>query len=127
MAYNPALYYPQNYQPVVQQYAYPQAVQAQPPAARAIEVIPVDTEDQVNSWQVQAGTTVEFMARNDAFVAFKTVGINGEPSIEFYDRRPPAPPAPVFDPGAYVTKAELEKRLEAVLAATGAKAEEAEE
>lgn len=82
--------------------------------ARAVEVIPVDNEDQVNSWQVQAGTTVEFMARNDSFVAFKSVGINGEPSIEFYDRRPPAPPAPVFSPADYVRKDELMALLESV-------------
>lgn len=93
-----------------QQYQYP----AIPQQTRAIEVIPVDNEDQVDTWQVQAGTTVEFMARNDSFVAFKSVGINGEPSIEFYDRRPPAPPAPVFSPADYVRKDELMALLESV-------------
>lgn len=97
-----------------QQYPAYQAMPQQP-QTRAIEVIPVDTEDQVNSWQVQAGTTVEFMARNDSFVAFKTVGINGEASIEFYDRRPPAPPAPVFSPADYVRKDEVAAMIAAAL------------
>ena len=30
---------------------------------------------------------------------------------EFFDKRPPSPPAPVFDPAAYVTREELEKRI----------------
>lgn len=100
--------------------AYPfypyQQYPAMPPQqqTRAIEVIPVDNEDQVNTWQVQAGTTVEFMARNDSFVAFKSVGINGESTVDFYDRRPPAPPAPVFSPADYVRKDELMALLESV-------------
>lgn len=120
MAYNPALYYPQTYQPVVQQYAaYPQAVQAQPPAARVVEVIPVDSEQIAVDFPVSVGATVEFVAKDDSFVAFKSVEMNGQSSFTIYDKRPPAPPAPQFDPGAYVTWEALDKRLAALQAATG--------
>ena len=103
-------FYPQGYP---MQYPY-QPVQQPATQGRTVEVIPVDTEDQINSWQVTAGTTVQFMARNDAFVAFKSVGLNGEATVDFYDRRPPAPPPPVFDPGAYVRKDELAALLASV-------------
>lgn len=46
--------------------------------ARAVEVIPVDNEEQINSWQIPFGSTVEFVARDDSFVIFKSVELNGQ-------------------------------------------------
>lgn len=64
--------------------------------ARAVEVIPVDNEEQINSWQIPFGSTVEFVARDDSFVIFKSVELNGQTTITAYDRRAAAPPATEF-------------------------------
>lgn len=120
---NPYQMYPQQ-----QIYPYQQMQQPQQPVqARAIEAIPVDNEEQVRTWPVNVGATVLFMAKDDSFVAFKTNDVKGELPPVFYDMRPPAPPAPVFDPAAY---SDLEKRvaaLEAISAPRRAKKEAAEE
>lgn len=110
MAYNPMMYYPQsNYPPVPYQ-------QVQQPAGRMVEAIPVDSEKSAIDYPVAVGATVVLFARDDSFIAVKTAALNGPGSFDIYDKRPPAPPQPVFDPAAYVTKAELEKRLEALQA-----------
>jgi len=105
MAWNPQLYnpIPINYQPYPMQY--------QQTTARTVEVVQVDTEEEAAKWQVQMGATLMMFARNDSFIAMKSVGVNGQEEFIVYDKRPPAPPAPVFDPAAYVTKEELESRL----------------
>lgn len=64
--------------------------------ARAVEVIPVDNEEQISSWQIPFGSTVEFVARDDSFVIFKSVEMNGQTTITAYDRRAAAPPAAEF-------------------------------
>lgn len=72
---------------------YQQYPAVQPGQARAVEVIPVDNEEQINSWQIPFGSTVEFVARDDSFVIFKSVEMNGQTTITAYDRRAAAPPA----------------------------------
>ena len=101
--YNP--YLPQNY-PMYQQ------------QTRMVEAIPVDTVEEAARIQVQIGGTVLAVARDDSFIAVKSVGMNGQDSFNVFDKRPPAPPAPVFDPTSYVTKDELEARLAAIKGAT---------
>lgn len=96
MPYNP--FFPVNYQPYQQQ-----------PQTRSVEAIPVDSEDVVLSFPVAVGATVMMVAKDDRFVAFKTNGMNGESSISFYDRRPPAPEPVPFDASQYVRRDELEK------------------
>ena len=104
---NPYQMYPQQ-----QMYPYQQMQQPQQSVqARAIEAIPVDNEEQVRTWPVNVGATVLFMAKDDSFVAFKTNDVKGELPPVFYDMRPPAPPAPAFDPSAY---SDLEKRVAAL-------------
>ena len=44
--------------------------------ARAVEVIPVDNEEQINSWQIPFGSTVEFVARDDSFAVFNSAAWN---------------------------------------------------
>ena len=102
MAYNPMNYLPQYQTPYYQQPV---------PTTRAVEAIPVDNENQVLTWPVNVGATVLFMSKDDSFVAFKTNTMKGEDAPVFYDKRPPLPPQPAFDPSAYVTRDELEKRL----------------
>lgn len=108
MAYNPAMYMPQNYMP-----QYP-VMQQQ---TRMVEAVPVETVEEAARIQVQIGGTVLAFARDDSFIAVKSVGVNGQDSFNVFDKRPPAPPAPAFDPAAYVTKEELEKRLAAIMGA----------
>ena len=108
MAYNPQMYYPQNYAP---QYQMP--VVQQP---RVIEVVPVDTVEEGAKIQVQVGGSVLAYARDDSFILVKSVGMSGD-TINVYDKRPPAPPVPQFDPSAYVRKDEIESLVAAALAA----------
>jgi hypothetical protein len=75
---------------------YQQYPAVQPGQARAVEVIPVDNEEQISSWQIPFGSTVEFVARDDSFVIFKSVEMNGQTTITAYDRRAAAPPATEF-------------------------------
>lgn len=80
--------------------------------ARAVEVIPVDNEEQINSWQIPFGSTVEFVARDDSFVIFKSVELNGQTTITAYDRRTTAPP-----PSDYVRRDEVAAMIAAALEA----------
>ena len=80
--------------------------------ARAVEVIPVDNEEQINSWQIPFGSTVEFVARDDSFVIFKSVELNGQTTITAYDRRTAAQPT-----SDYVRRDEVAARIAAALEA----------
>ena len=84
---------------------------------RMVEAVPVDTVEEGAKIQVQVGGSVLAVARDDSFILVKSVGMNGAESINVFDRRPPSPPAPVFDPEVYVTKAELESRIAAIMEA----------
>ena len=113
MAYNPMMYFPQNYgyqQPIYQPAPQPQ----QMPSSRMVEVVPVDTVRVAEEFPVPIGATVMMIAKDDSFIAVKINGVNGQSSFAVYDKRPPAPPVPSFDPQAYVTKDELEARLAAI-------------
>ena len=77
-----------------------------------VEVIPVDTEAEAQNCPMAPGSSYLFCARDDSFIAIKSTGVNGQMSFTIFDKRPPAPPEPRFDPAAYVTRDELEKRLE---------------
>ena len=102
MGYNPQMYFPQTY-PVYQV-----------PQPRMVEAVPVDTVEEAAKIQVQIGGTVLAIAKDDSFIAVKSVGMNGADSFNVFDKRPPVPPAPVFDPAVFVTKKELEARLAAI-------------
>ena len=97
--------YPQN------PYMAPQMPQMAQPAqqtqTRTVEVIPVPNEAAIAEYPVPAGMTLEFIVQGDGVVAFKSNPINGQGGVEYYDRRPPAPPAPAFDPNVYVRRDEL--------------------
>lgn len=116
MAYNPALYYPQSYQPYP---AYqPQQMQQQSQPSKYVEAVPVDTEAEAENCPMAAGTSAVFFARNDSFIAVKAVGVNGQVSFSVFDKRPPAPEAPVFDPSAFVRRDELPALLAEALEKT---------
>lgn len=120
-AYNP---YQQQYQPQMQGAQMPSANQ---PQTKYVEVIPVDTVQEAESAPMAAGSSFLFFARDDSFIAVKSIGVNGQQSFNVFDKRPPAPVAPPFDPAAYVTKEELESRLAAILTPKKAKKEDSAE
>lgn len=116
--------YQQMVQQPVQQIQQPQAMT--PPTIHA-EIVQVDGEEAAAGYPVAAGASQMMMARDDSAIYVKTAFANGQSSLDVFVKRPPAPPAPVFDPGEYVTRDELEKRLSALLGArSGKKKEETE-
>lgn len=123
MAYNncfPVTYpqfYPQYQQPYqIPQYQQPaqQTQQIPQPSSRMTEVFPAASEKAVLEFPVTAGTTQMFVANDESFVAVKEVSVTGQISTIFFDRRPPAPAEKPIDISQYVTRDELEKRLEAL-------------
>ena len=111
MAYNP--YFP--YQP------YQPLQNTQQLQNKYIEAVPVDTESEAENCPMAAGSSGVFFARNDSFIAVKTVGVNGQISFSIFDKRQPAPVKPPIDMSVYVTKEELESRLAAINAPKKAK------
>ena len=109
MAFNNGfpLSYPQYY-PYQQ---VPQPVQQVQTNSRMVEIVPVDTEDTAAGWPVGIGQTQAMMAKDDSFIAFKTVSVNGQTDFVVYTKRPPAPPEPKLDPSNFVTWDKLEERL----------------
>lgn len=93
----------------------PQQMQQQmtPPTIRA-EIVQVDGEAAARQYPVAAGASQMMMARDDSAIYVKTAAANGESVLTIYDRRAPEPPAPKFDPAAYVRKDELQTLLAAL-------------
>lgn len=100
------MYMPQYQQPVYQQ-----------PNTRTVEIVPVDNEDSAAGFPVGMGATQMMIAKDDSFVAVKSVSVNGQSDFVIYDKRPPAPPAPTFNPKEYVRKDEIETLVAAALVA----------
>lgn len=124
MPYNPAMYFPQTYQPQMYQplQNMQQAVfqngnnQSMTPPTIHAEIVQVDNEDAVDRFPLAAGASQMFMTRDDAHIIIKTMYQNGQYNKDCFDKRPPAPVEPPFDPAAYVTKEEFESRIAAITA-----------
>lgn len=114
MAYNPSMYFPQNYP----MYQMPQMA-PQAPQSRMVDIVPVDSVEAAETFPVAVGATQMMIAKDDSFIAVKINGVNGQSSFAVYDKRPPSPPAPVFDPSEYVRKDEVETLVSAALAMHG--------
>jgi len=91
-------------QPVQQAAQHPQQPQGN---AQTVEVLPADSERFVLDFPVGNGQTKLFISKSDTFVGIKSVSMAGEVSVDFFDKRPPAPPAPTLNPADYVRKDEL--------------------
>ena len=94
-----------------------------PPTIRA-EIIQVEDdgwEGAVDRYPVAAGASQMFMTRSENKIVIKSMGQAGPLPLVIFDKRPPAPPAPVFDPLEYVRKDEIETLVSAALAAQTAK------
>lgn len=123
MAYNNGFpvnypqFYPQYQQPYqMPQYQQPMQQTQQQPSSRMTEVFPAASEKAVLEFPVTAGTTQMFVATDDSFIAIKEASVTGQVTVQFYDKRPPAPPEKPFDPAVFVTRDELEQRLAALSA-----------
>lgn len=103
--------FPQTFNP------YPPQPQQMP--GRYVEVVPVDNAEAAANFPVSVGGTQMMLARDDSFIAVKSVSINGQATLDIYDKRPPAPPEPQFKPGDYVRKDEIEALITAALEARG--------
>jgi len=121
MAYNNGFpvnypqYYPQYQQPYqMPQYQQPMQQTQQQPSSRMTEVFPAASEKAVLEFPVTAGTTQMFVATDDSFIAIKEASVTGQVTVQFYDKRPPAPPEKPFDPAVFVTREEFEQRLAAL-------------
>ena len=128
MAWNPQSYFPVGYaaaqmpqqmqMPMYQPQMAQQVQQTQPqmmtPPTIHAEIVQVDGEEAAAAYPVGAGAS---------FV--KTAGANGA-TLDVFVKRPPAPPAPAFDPTLYVTREEMEARLASLTAPRRAKKEEAD-
>lgn len=99
-------YFPgQNYAPQ----NYGQATQGQsmtPPTIHA-EIIQVDDESVVDRFPMSAGNSQMFITKDESSIIIKTMFQNGQFNKDYFDKRPPAPQKPEFDPTAYVRKDEI--------------------
>lgn len=111
-----------NAQPMQQPQQQP-AQMMTPPTIRA-EIIQIEDEAAVDRFPLAAGASQMFMTRAEDKIIIKTMGQDGSLPLVIYDKRPPAPPAPVFDPGEYVRKDEFDERLNAILDALDANQKE---
>lgn len=107
-------------QPTAQQQ---QAPMMTPPTIRA-EIIQIEDEAAVDRFPLAAGASQMFMTRAEDKIIIKTMGQDGALPLVIYDKRPPAPPAPKFDPGEFVRKDEFNERLNAILDALEANQKE---
>ena len=90
-----------------------------PPTIRA-EIIQLadDTwENTVDRFPLGPGASQMFITKSEDKVIIKTMGQDGPLPLIIYDKRPPEPPAPKFDPDQFVRKDELEKLIKETLSA----------
>ena len=100
--------------------------QAMTPPTIHAEIVQVGSEQEANTFPVAAGASQMMIAKDDSFIAVKTAYANGEAIVNFFAKRPPAPPKPAVDLSAYVTRDEMENRLAAILGGNAAKETEDE-
>jgi hypothetical protein len=81
-----------------------------PPTIRA-EIIQLEDEAAVDRFPLAAGASQMFMTRAEDKIIIKTMGQDGALPLVIYDKRPPAPPAPKFDPAEYVRRDEADKLI----------------
>lgn len=100
-----------------------QMPQQNPPAQQdMIPVIHMDIKqveniEAINKNPPATGTTGAYMTKDEKTIVFRSIYANGEYTDKIYDERPPAPPAPVFDPKEYLRKDEFDERVRAIVTA----------
>jgi hypothetical protein len=81
------------------------------------EIKQVDSIEAISKCPPAPGTTGAYMTKDDKIIVFRSMYANGEYSDKIYDERPPAPPAPKFNPAEYVRRDEAEKFIKETIAA----------
>lgn len=100
-----------------------QMPQQNPPAQQDMtpvihmDIKQVENIEAISKNPPATGTTGAYMTKDEKTIVFRSVYANGEYTDKIYDERPPAPPAPVFDPKEYVRKDEFDERVRAIVAA----------
>jgi len=104
--YNPYL---PPYQQPAQPTTAPQPTQGMTPPTVHCDMIQVDNEAAGVNYPVAVGAPQMMITKDEGLILIKTAYANGQSSVEYYDKRHPAPaPAPV-DMGQYITRAEFDK------------------
>jgi len=80
------------------------------------EIKQVDSIDAISRTPPAPGTTGAYMTKDEQTIIFRSMYANGEYKDRIYDQRPPAPPAPKFDPTLYVRKDEIPSLVDEALA-----------
>ena len=80
------------------------------------EIKQVDSIDAISRTPPAPGTTGAYMTKDEQTIIFRSMYANGEYKDRIYDQRPPAPPAPKFDPALYVRKDEIPALVDEALA-----------
>ena len=80
------------------------------------EIKQVDSIDAISRTPPAPGTTGAYMTKDEQTIIFRSMYANGEYKDRIYDQRPPAPPAPKFDPALYVRKDEIASLVDEALA-----------
>ena len=88
------------------------------------EIKQVDSIEAISRTPPVPGTTGAYMTKDEQTIIFRSMYANGEYKDRIYDQRPPAPPAPKFDPALYVRKDEIPSLVDEALAARIAAAQQ---
>lgn len=100
-----------------------QMPQQNPPAQQDMtpvihmDIKQVENIEAISKNPPATGTTGAYMTKDEKTIVFRSVYANGEYTDKIYDERPPAPPAPVFDPKEYMRKDEFDERVRAIVTA----------
>lgn len=81
------------------------------------EIKQVPSIEDISKVPPAPGTTGAYMTKDEKIIVFRSMYANGEYTDKIYDERPPAPPAPKFDPSEFVRHDEMEKVVQDALAA----------
>lgn len=87
-------------QPAQQQQQQAAQPMMTPPTIHA-EIVQVDSEQAAAQYPVGAGMSQMMMARDESAIFVKTATANGY-TLDVFDKRPPAPTPPPFNPSEYV-------------------------
>lgn len=72
-----------------------------------MDIKQIESIDAISRTPPAPGTTGAYMTKDENTIIFRSVYANGEYTDKIYDKRPPEPQKPEFDPSAYVRKDEI--------------------
>lgn len=104
------------HQPGTQMSSANQPAQDMTPTIRT-DIKQVDSIEAISKTPPAPGTTGAYMTKDEKMIVFRSMYANGEYSDRIYDERPPAPPAPKFDPSEYVRRDEIKALIKDALTA----------